>query len=70
MPVVKTEITPKTRANVAYAAAMTGCSETEIYGLLLDTFAGLKGPDELVKVIEKVRENGASKNASDSNDSQ
>lgn len=69
MPVVKTEITARTRANVAYAAALTGCSETEIYGLLLDTFAGLKGPDELVKVIEKVRENGDKKDASNGNNS-
>lgn len=70
MPIVKTEIAARTRANVAYAAALTELSETQIYGLLLDTFAGSVGPDKLVDLVNENRDKEVSKNASDSNDSE
>jgi hypothetical protein len=65
MPIVKTEVAPKTRANVAYAAALVGMSESEIYGYVLDTYAGTKSPDDLVRILEKAIEKEELVNATD-----
>lgn len=53
MPVVKTEVNAVTRANVAYAAALLSLSESQVYGMVLDLFAGGNGPEHLARCIER-----------------
>lgn len=53
MPTIKTEVETRTRANVAYAAALLDLSESAVYGIVLDAVAGRENPMELTKSIER-----------------
>lgn len=69
MPVIKTEVSAKTRASVAYVAAFDGLSEKEVYGLLLDHEVGSKTPEQLRAIVEQIKQKGADTNATDRSDS-
>ncbi len=70
MPIIKTDVSLRTRANVAYAAAMLGLSESEIYGQVLDRLVGGQTPDDFVRNIAVAVKKGEKVNDAGSKDPQ
>lgn len=53
MPLIKTEISTRTRANVAWVAAMLEVSESQVYGVLLDCIIGDGSPEQALETTRK-----------------
>lgn len=70
MPNVKTEVSARSKANVAYCAALLGETESAIYGLIIDMVADSVSAEQLHDKLHKRKAKGTGANEQDGSSTQ
>lgn len=69
VPNIKTEVSAKSKANVAYAAALLGETESSVYGEIIDMVADTVTAEKLYQQLSKRRDELGKDNGENSEDS-